>query len=89
MLNGHDHDYERFAPQTVDGTPSADGMREFVVGTGGAPLRGFERVAANSVVRSVAAHGVLKLTLRPDGYDWQFLPSGSGTLHDEGSGACH
>ena len=73
----------------MDGHPSADGMREFVVGTGGAPLRGFKRVAANSVVRSAAAHGVLKLTLRPDGYDWQFLPSGSGTLRDEGSGDCH
>ncbi len=64
VLNGHDHDYERFAPQTADGAASADGMREFVVGTGGAPLRAFTRVAANSVARYAAAHGVLKLTLR-------------------------
>ena len=59
-------------PPTV--TRSAGGIREFVVGTGGAPLRGFGRVAANSVARSAAAHGVLKLTLGAGGYTWAFVP---------------
>ena len=89
MLNGHDHDYERFAPQTVDGDPSPDGIREFVVGTGGAPLRGFGRVAANSVARSAAAHGVLKLTLGAGGYTWTFVPVPGKTYADAGSAACH
>ena len=88
-MNGHDHDYERFAPQTVDGDPSADGIREFVVGTGGAPLREFGRVAANSVARSAAAHGVLKLTLGAGGYTWAFVPVPGKTYADAGSAACH
>jgi hypothetical protein len=89
VLNGHDHDYERFAPQTVDGDPSPHGMREFVVGTGGAALRGFAHVAANSVARSAAAHGVLKLTLGAGGYAWMFVAVQGKTYTDAGSAACH
>ena len=89
VLNGHDHDYERFAPQAGDGTPSADGMREFVVGTGGAALRPFATIRANSEVRSSSAHGVLKLTLRAGGYDWHFVPVSGKTFTDAGTGACH
>ena len=89
VLNGHDHDYERFAPQTIDGDQSPDGMREFVVGTGGAPLRRFGHVAANSVARSAAAHGVLKLTLRSGGYAWTFVPVAGKTYADSGAAACH
>ncbi len=89
VLSGHDHDYERFAPQTVDGDPSPDGIREFVVGTGGAPLREFGRVAANSVARSAAAHGVVKLTLGTGGYTWTFVPVRGKTYADAGSAACH
>jgi hypothetical protein len=89
VLTGHDHDYERFAPQTVDGQPAADGMREFVVGTGGAPLRPFERLAANSVARSASAHGVLKLTLGAGAYTWTFVPVPGQTYADAGSAACH
>jgi len=89
VLNGHDHDYERFAPQTWTGTASASGMREFVVGTGGAALRSFPRVAVNSEVRNASTHGVLRLTLRPTGYDWVFVPVAGRTFTDAGSADCH
>jgi hypothetical protein len=88
-LAGHDHDYERFAPQTTRGRPLATKIREFVVGTGGAPLRSFERRAPNSVARNATAHGVLALTLRPSGYDWRFVPVAGESWHDEGSADCH
>jgi hypothetical protein len=89
VLNGHDHDYERFAPQAPDGTAADDGIREFVVGTGGAALRSFVTIRPNSVVRSAAAHGVLKLTLRAGTYDWQFVPVAGDTFSDSGTGTCH
>jgi hypothetical protein len=89
VVNGHDHDYERFAPQTPDGVLDRDGgIREFVVGTGGAPLYPFIRAPRNSEARALA-HGVLKLTLRPGAYDWAFLPVAGGTYTDAGSGTCH
>ncbi len=90
VINGHDHDYERFAPQTPSGVAdSASGIREFVVGTGGASLRAFSTIRANSQVRNSATHGVIKLTLSATGYTWQFIPAGSGTFKDSGSGTCH
>jgi hypothetical protein len=88
VLNGHDHDYERFAPQDADGRPDPDGMVEFVVGTGGAGLRPFATIAANSVVRDHSAHGVLKLTLGPGGYDFAFVPVPGSSFRDTGSRAC-
>ena len=89
VVNGHDHDYERFAPQAPDGSADPAGIREFVVGTGGAGLRGFGTVRANSLVRSSSAHGVLKLTLRPTSYSWAFVPVAGKTFKDSGSTACH
>ena len=89
VINGHDHDYERFEPQTIDGDASPDGMREFVVGTGGTSLRPFISVAANSAVRNAQTHGVLKLTLHFGGYDWQFVPVPGQAFADAGSAACH
>jgi hypothetical protein len=88
VLNGHDHDYERFAAQDAQGAGDADGMVEFVVGTGGADLRPFGAIAANSLVRDHSAHGVLRLTLRPGRYDFAFIPVPGSTLQDSGSGAC-
>lgn len=88
VLNGHDHDYERFAPQDPSANFTPDGIREFVVGTGGAPLRPFEQTAANSLVRSSIAHGVLRLTLRESSYDWQFV-SVDGSFTDAGTASCH
>lgn len=91
VLNGHDHDYERFAPQDPNG--SADpthGITEFVVGTGGRYLMSFVGTAANSVVRDNTTFGVLKLTLHSGSYDWQFVPDGkTGSFTDSGTGACH
>ncbi len=90
VLNGHDHDYERFAPQDPNGVADSEvGIREFVVGTGGASLRPFGTIKPNSEVRNADTHGVLKLTLRPTGYDWKFVPVANGSFTDSGSGGCH
>ena len=89
VLSGHDHGYERFGLQTPDGAADPQrGIRQFVVGTGGGSLKGFGTPAANSEVRSSSAHGVLKLTLRPDGYDWEFVPVAGRTFTDRGTGHC-
>lgn len=90
-LAGHEHNYERFAPQDADaGADPAHGVREFVVGTGGHDsLYGFGLPRPNSEVRETGTYGVLKLTLRSRGYDWQFLPAAGSSFTDTGSGACH
>jgi hypothetical protein len=88
VLAGHDHDYERFAPQTSSGEPDPNGMREFVVGTGGASHYAFEHIRPNSEARNNDTFGVLKLTLRATSYDWQFIPVAGGAFHDSGSAAC-
>jgi hypothetical protein len=90
VVTGHDHDYERFAPQTPDGTADpARGIREFVVGTGGKNHRPFVSPKPNSELRDATAFGVLKLTLKPNAYDWQFIPEAGKNFTDSGSGACH
>src|SRR5260370_26928634 len=90
VLNGHDHDYERFAPQGPNGVADpARGIREFVVGTGGKNLRPFHTPLANSEFRSIESFGILKLTLKPASYDWQFIPVKEGVAGDSGSGVCH
>jgi hypothetical protein len=90
VIAGHDHDYERFAPQNPDGVADpARGIREFVVGTGGKNHRPFGAPKANSEVRDATAFGVLKLTLKPKGYDWQFIPEAGKNFTDSGSGVCH
>ena len=90
VLVGHDHDYERFAPQNPNGVADAAyGIREFVVGTGGRETRPFFIVRANSEVRDASTLGVLKLRLRDGGYDWEFLPIPGGTFTDSGSASCH
>ncbi len=89
VINGHDHDYERFAPQDPDGREDrARGLREFVVGTGGVALRDIERTAPNSELRVSVVHGVLSLTLRDGGYDWQFHPT-TTDFSDKGTASCH
>lgn len=88
VVNGHDHDYERFAPQRPSGLRTWKGIRQFVVGTGGAGLRDFESVQPNSLARQASAHGVLKLVLRDGSYSWRFV-SVDGTYTDSGSARCH
>jgi hypothetical protein len=87
VLAAHDHVYERFAPQDADGIADpVGGIREFVVGTGGAPPYPFVDVKPNSEVR-LSANGVLRLALKAGGYDWTFIPV-SGAA-DSGSATCH
>jgi hypothetical protein len=91
ILNGHDHNYERFAPLDPSGNlDTAHGIREFVVGTGGRNHSAFQSLHTNSLVRNADAFGVLEVTLRPTGYDWRFVPvAGSSGFTDSGSDTCH
>ena len=90
VLNGHDHGYERFAPQTpVGASDSARGMREFVVGTGGRNHYSFPSPQPNSEVRNGDTFGVLRVTLHANGYDWRFVPESGRTFGDAGTGGCH
>jgi hypothetical protein len=90
ILNGHDHIYERFAPQTPNATvDTARGIREFIIGSGGANHTSLATIAANSEVRNVDTFGILKLTLHPTSYDWQFVPEAGKTFTDTGTGNCH
>lgn len=90
VVVGHDHIYERFAPQTPAGqVDMARGIREFVVGTGGAGFYAFENPAPNSEVRNNQTRGVLELTLYADRYDWKFVPVAGSSFTDSGSASCH
>ena len=89
VLDGHDHDYERFAPQAPDGTlDGARGVVEIVVGTGGADLEGFKEARPNSLVRMNEAHGVLELTLGVDSWSSRFVDT-AGVARDASGGSCH
>ena len=89
VLNGHDHDYERFAPQDRYGRADpTHGMRQFIVGTGGADLRPRSGTAPHSEVFGTT-HGVLRLTLRATSYSWSFLPVAGRTFSDSGTGTVH
>jgi acid phosphatase type 7 len=89
VLSGHDHTYERFAPQTVAGIrDTLRGVTQIVVGTGGADLRGFRTPSANSVARVEGRWGILKLTLGAGGYQHAFLDT-EGRIWDPGKGTCH
>jgi hypothetical protein len=81
VLSGHDHDYERFG--------AIDGIRQFVVGTGGRSHYPVVRATGGSEVRNADTFGVLVLTLHQGGYDWRFVPVAGATFTDSGSGACH
>jgi hypothetical protein len=90
VLAGHEHSYERFAPQDPEGKANpANGIREIVAGTGGRShdLLGF--ATPNSEIRNWETFGVLKLTLSPGKYTWEFIPEEGKTFHDSGSGVCH
>jgi len=90
IVTGHDHNYQRFAPQTPTGQADpARGIRQFVAGTGGAGLYVFATPIANTEAYSVETYGVLKLTLGPGSYSWEFVPIAGKTYTDSGSGTCH
>jgi hypothetical protein len=90
VLNGHEHSYERFAPQDPEGRADPRrGIREFVVGTGGKDFTLLPRPRPNSEIRGAGTFGILELALAPDGYDWKFVPIAGGTFSDAGHGSCH
>ena len=90
ILNGHDHDYERFLPQTPTGVSDpTKGIIEIVAGTGGASHTKPGTKQKNSVVFNNATFGVLMLTLAPTSFSWKFLPVSGGTFTDSGSAKCH
>lgn len=89
VLSSHDHLYERFAPQDDNGKADPErGIRQFIVGTGGAGVYEYKRTASNSEVRNNRTYGVLKLTLKPARYDWEFIPMAGQQFRDAGSGVC-
>jgi calcineurin-like phosphoesterase family protein len=89
VISGHDHFYERFAPQDAGGRPDPqNGIRQFIVGTGGSHLYAPKTLRANSEVIG-STHGVLKLTLKADSYEWQFVSIPGKPFTDFGTGQCH
>lgn len=90
VINGHAHDYERFAPQDPDGHPDPKrGIREIIAGTGGKDHAHFVHIDSNSLIRNNDTFGVLKVTLSPGRYSWKFIPVSGATFTDSGSDACH
>ena len=88
VLNGHHHDYERFARQNADGIADPTAMREFVVGTGGHSHFAMGTIQPNSEARDDTTFGILELTLHDAGYEWRFVPEAGETYTDFGSAAC-
>ena len=89
VLNGHNHSYERFDPQDADGNYRAQGVRQFVIGTGGAQLEPPTGPRAkNSKLLYVQGWGVVQMTLRADGYSWKFVPIPGSPKADSGSAKC-
>jgi hypothetical protein len=86
VVTGHEHLYERFAPQTMDGRTLPRGLRQFTAGTGGAELYRFVGRAPNSEVR-ITQFGIIRLTLQPAGYQWEFLTI-DGSIPDSGTETC-
>ena len=89
VINGHEHNYERFAQMNATGSTVSQGLREFVAGTGGGSHYGFGSALGSSEVRNSSTYGVLKLTLSSTGYSWQFVPVSGSTFTDSGSANCH
>jgi hypothetical protein len=90
VLSGHSHDYERFAPQNnASQLDTANGIRQFVVGTGGSFFTGFGTIKPNSLVRNNNTIGVLRMTLGTSSYSWKFVPVAGKTFTDSGTATCH
>jgi peptidoglycan/xylan/chitin deacetylase (PgdA/CDA1 family) len=90
VLNGDSHWYERFAPMNASGAvDNANGIREFIVGAGGAPLDTPSTELPTSQVLNNTTHGIIKLTLHNGSYDWQFINDGESGFTDSGTATCH
>jgi len=89
VLVGHDHTYERFAPQDPEANADpAKGIRQFVIGTGGAALYQFGTPQPNSEARGAGSFGVAKFVLADGRYSWEFLPAAGSTFTDRGESKC-
>jgi hypothetical protein len=88
VVSGHEHNYERFTQMNASGTAVSSGMRQFVVGTGGAELYRFGSIKPTSEVRNASTYGVLKLTLNATSYSWNFVPVAGRTFTDSGTTNC-
>ena len=91
VIAGHEHNYQRFEPQDPQGRRDPErGITQFIVGTGGTPLRGFPGHTASETLaaRDSASFGVLKLALAPEGYEWEFLAAPDGIVRDAGAERC-
>ena len=89
VISGHEHSYERFKEMNASGSASSPGLREFVVGTGGASHYGFGSTLSTSQIRNSSTYGVLKLTLSSTSYSWKFVPVAGKTFTDSGTTNCH
>jgi acid phosphatase type 7 len=89
VLNGHEHNYERFGRQDPNAQATSAGIRQFVVGTGGASHYGFGNPDPNSEFRDDSTFGVLKLTLHPTSYEWEFVSTAGEAVDAGGPDACH
>jgi hypothetical protein len=90
VVAGHEHSYERFAPQDPEGRPDPkQGIREIVAGTGGRSHDPLGFAIPNSEMRDWETYGVLKMTLSPGKYTWEFIPEEGKSFRDSGSGTCH
>lgn len=90
VLSGHDHLYERFAPQNAQGgLDQTKGLRQFVIGTGGKSLYPFKNLRPNSEVRAMGVYGVLKMELQSNSYHWQFLAANTDEFDEQGQDLCH
>jgi Calcineurin-like phosphoesterase len=89
VLNGHEHNYERFALQSPSAQATSQGIREFVVGTGGNGLYGFGTPKPNSQFRNSTTFGVLKLVLHASSYEWWFISESGAVIDRGGPTACH
>jgi hypothetical protein len=88
-VTGHDHNYERFAPQDLNGRRDRRfGIRQFVVGTGGADLRPVNRRIRNSEVAIDDTHGVIAIALGSGSYSWAFIGV-DRSVRDAGRDQCH
>jgi hypothetical protein len=88
VISGHDHFYERFGPMDAAYQPSEKGLRQFIAGSGGAPLyRAVSRFPNSAIV--IEAFGVLRMTLQPGFYDWEFIDATTNATGDRGQAQCH
>lgn len=89
VITGHEHNYERFAPMNQNGQAVTNGLREIVVGTGGAGHYGFGTILAASRARNASTYGVLELTLNSGSYAWKFIPIAGQSYTDSGTTNCY